>query len=467
MDPFAHRIGLRIRRWWTGLSRFEFGDHQARIRMRQRLPLAAGLIALAWHLAFPSSQAAVLFSAWLGLMLCAYLWARQMAGRVSGSRRLISSALQVGDELEEQISLRNTSFLPVLAAEFIDHSDLPGHSVSSVRALDSNGHADWKASVLCTRRGLFNLGPWELLLSDPFGIFTVEQTYPQQVEVLVYPQLAPLPPALLPGGRTRGDQRPLRRMLGADTVTAASARAYQPGDALRFIHWPTSARKNALYTRVFDPEAVSSIWLIPDLSPGVHWGASAAADQAVATEDSTLEVMVVLLASLADQLLRARLAVGLLALGSRPHILPPVTGPAAFPRLLRALAQVQADAPQSLAETLSSVEKMISRRSLFVLVTPDAAGAWLPALQNLAASPGGQPGEVLLLDPLSFGGKTPAAPMIELLRQMGFPAEVVRRGDVRPVSGAFGALRRWEYITTATGRAVVRQRPRAVEGSPQ
>jgi uncharacterized protein (DUF58 family) len=255
-------------------------------------------------------------------------------------------------------------------------------------------------------------------------------------------------------------------MLGADTVSAASARAYLPGDPLRFIHWPTSARKNALYTRVFDPEAVSSIWLIPDLHPDAHLGAGAG-EQAGATEDSTLEVMVVLLASLADQLLRARLAVGLLALGSRPQILPPSTGVAAFPRLLRALAQVQADAPQTLAETLSSAEKMISRRSLFVLVTPDAAGEWLPALQNLAASPGGQPGEVLLLDPLSFGGKTPAVPLLELLRQMGFPAEVVRRGDVRPVSGAFGALRRWEYITLATGRAVVRQRPRAVEGLPQ
>lgn len=451
-------IGQRLRRWWTGLTRFEFSDRQVRIRLRQRLPLAAGLIALLWHLVLPSEQAAVLLTAWLALMLCSYLWARQMACRVSGSRRLLSSALQVGDELEEQVSLRNDSSLPVLAAEFIDRSDLPGHSVAGVRAVEGDGHTDWKAAVLCSRRGLFTLGPWELRLSDPFGIFTVEQLYPQRNQVLVYPPLAPLPPALLPRGRLRGDQRPLRRMLGADTVVAVSARAYIPGDPLRFIHWPTTARKNALYTRVFDPESISAVWLIPDLQPGAHFGAD---------DRSTLEVMVVLLASLADQLLRARLAVGLLALGSRPQVIQPRSGlPALWP-LLRALAQVEADAPQPLAETLLRAGEMISQRSLYVLVTPDASPRWLPALHSLANRPGGQSGQVVLLDPASFGGKTQAAALAGLLHEQGFAADVVRRDEVRPISGAYGALRRWEYRTLGTGRAVVRQRPREVEGLPR
>ncbi|GAP16046.1 uncharacterized conserved protein [Longilinea arvoryzae] len=454
MFTFRFRIGSGLRRWWIGLTRFEFADHQARIRLRQRLPLAAGLLALIWHLVLPSEQAVLLVTAWLGLMLSSYLWARQMARRVSGSRRLLSSALQVGDELEEQVSLRNTSGLPVLAAEFIDRSDLPGHSVAGVRAVEGDGHADWKAAVVCTRRGLFTLGPWELHLSDPFGIFTVEQVYPQRSEVLVYPPLAPLPPALLPRGRTRGDQRPLRRMLGADTVAAASARAYLPGDPLRFIHWPTTARKGALYTRIFDPEAISAVWLIADL----HSGAS---------DSATMETMAVLLASLADQLLRGRLAVGLLALGLRPQVLPPRNGLTALGPLLRALAQIEADAPQPLEDTLLRAGEMISQRSLYLLITPDISPRWMPALQGLARRPGGQSGQVVLLDATPSDVKSAAPALADLLRRQGFPADVVRREDVRPISGAYGALRRWEYITLGTGRAVVRQRPRDVAGMPR
>ncbi len=458
MFTFRFRIGSGLRRWWIGLTRFEFADRQVRIHLRQKLPLAAGLLALIWHLVSPSEQAAILATAWLGLMLGSYFWARQMARRVSGSRRLLSSALQVGDELEEQVSLRNTSGLPVLAAEFVDRSDLPGHSVAGVRAVAGDDHADWKAAVVCTRRGLFTLGPWELHLSDPFGIFEVEQVYPQRSEVLVYPPLAPLPPALLPRGRTRGDQRPLRRMLGADTVAAASARAYLPGDPLRFIHWPTTARKGALYTRIFDPEAISAVWLIADLYSGAHSGTG---------ETATVEVMAVLLASLADQLLRARLAVGLLALGSRPQVLPPRNGLTALGPLLRALAQIEADAPQALENTLLRAGEMISQRSLYLLVTPDISPRWMPSLLGLANRPGGQSGQVALLDATPPDVKSAAPALADLLHRQGLPAEVVRREDVRPISGAYGALRRWEYITLGTGRALVRQRPRDVEGMPR
>ena len=87
-----------------------------------------------------------------------------------------------------------------------------------------------------------------------------------------------------------------------------------------------------------------------------------------------------------------------------------------------------------------------------------------PALQDLAHRPGGQSGQVLLLDPASFGSKPSAEPLAELLRGQGFAAEVVRREEVRLIRGAYGALRRWEYFTLGTGRIVVRQRPREAEG---
>jgi len=136
------RTSQSLRRGWVGLTRVEFPDRHVRIRLRQPLALAAGVLALGWHLAFPSEQAAMLFAAWLAVVLLSYGWARQMATRVRAERKLLSSALQVGDELEERVALHNESGLPVLWAEFIDGSSLPGHTVAGVNAADGRGRAE-------------------------------------------------------------------------------------------------------------------------------------------------------------------------------------------------------------------------------------------------------------------------------------------------------------------------------------
>jgi hypothetical protein len=43
---------------------------------------------------------------------------------------------------------------------------------------------------------------------------------------------------------------------------------------------------------------------------------------------------------------------------------------------------------------------------------------------------------------------------------------VVQPEDVTPQEGGYGALRRWEFITTGTGKVVVRNTPRLAGGQP-
>ena len=146
-----------------------------------------------------------------GILVSAFLWARMQARAVRGQRRLRFAAMQVGDELEEEISLENQALFPVLWAEFIDRSDIPGYTVSSARAADPRSHVNWHAHTICTRRGVFNLGPWELRLGEPFGILLVRQRYLQHQEILVYPPLAALPEQLLFHHGALGGHRPLNQ----------------------------------------------------------------------------------------------------------------------------------------------------------------------------------------------------------------------------------------------------------------
>lgn len=422
------------------------------LELRGWLPLALLAAALVWYVAAPAAVIAMSVAALAGLMLSAWAWARTLATRVYAERDLRYAAMQVGDEMEEAITLVNLAPLPALWAEFVDRSDLPGYALASVRGADGNGEIRWRAHALCTRRGRFLLGPWELRLGDPFGMFLVRQVYLQPQELVVYPSLAALPRRLLPRTPTFGEHRLLRQPLPAETLNAITTRPYVPGDALRRLHWPTSARRGAFYTKVFEPEATSSVWLVADFDPAVHLGDG---------DDSTEETMVLLAASLAAQLLRQGLSVGLAAAhGERVMAVPPRPGPLHLWEHLRALAPLHPlPGTLPLAGLLHKIGPLLSVRDLLVTLTPSLADAWPRALLQVVHR--GARAEAILVDPASFGGSAEAEALLPVLAGLGIPGNVVRRGEIQPLTAAYGALRRWEFLTTGTGRAVALQTPRS------
>jgi uncharacterized protein (DUF58 family) len=437
------------------LRRYQAGDHLSTIELRTLAPFLAWVLVLAWYLAAPTAVSAVGLAALTGLLVFAWLWARAMARGVSARRQLHYAAVQVGDALEERLTLVNTSRLPALWAEFVDRSDLPGYSIASVRAVEAGAERHWRAEALCTRRGLFTLGPWELRLGDPLGFFLVRQVYAQRQELLVYPPLAPLPPHLQPHNSLPGDHRRLRQPLPAETLNAVTTRPYAPGDPLRHIHWPSTARHEALFARVFEPEATSTLWLLPDFDPRVHRTLPAATPGD--PDDSTEELMVLLTASLADHLLRRRLAVGLLAHTGPVSVVRPQAGKPHLWPLLRALAPLHATCPFDLSAALAQLQAPLSARHRLVVITPSLDPAWPRALRALGQRRGL---DCLLIDPTTFGGAGAVEACVLALAEQGVGARVVRRGELAAVTPVYGALRRWEFMTLGTGRAVAVQTPR-------
>lgn len=450
--------------------RFQRGeDYTVTIRIHQRLVFFALGLALVWYLARPTPVALMGVFALAALILAAYYWARQMAGGVSGKRRLVFTALQVGDQLEEIVTLRNRSWLPVLYAEFRDRSTFPDYTLSSVRAVGGDSTLEWRAHAICTRRGVFTLGPWELLTGDPFGIFSVTHTFNQRAEVLVYPPLAVLPPALLPRGQMQGDERPLHQPTAAESLNAVTTRPFQPGDPLRRLHWPTSARRDMPFVKVFQPEASATLWLAPDLDASVQAGEGA---------DSTLETMVMLLASLAAHLLKQRMAVGLLAhsgAGSEAgaRVILPQRGQEHFWQILRLLAELQPAANCPFDKTLAQARSLLSPNHLLLAVTPSLAVDWIAPLHHINRGPQRR-AEVILLDPHSFapagGAQKPhpgqAGAFVLTLAQLGISAQILRRGDLAPIIGVYGDVQRWEFLTGGTGRVFVRRAPRDARLAP-
>jgi uncharacterized protein (DUF58 family) len=431
---------LRIRR--------EGVDTSLRV-LQPALPVAF-LLFLIWAAFRPTAFAltGVCFTG--SVLLISYLWARTMAVSVTTRRELKVTAVQVGEPLEEVVSLENRSMLPVIHAEFVDRSNVPGYSISAVRVSGARASESWRERGICTRRGVYSLGEWEVHLGDPLGLFEVRQAYRTALEVTVCPPLAALPPRFVHRRRTLGDRLPLRQALPADTINVSSTRPYAQGDPVRRIHWRTSARHDELFVRVFEPEASSVMWLIPDLDAAVHVGQG---------DESTLEKLIIVTASLAAQMLGERQSVGMLMDVGRNRVVAQGAGRPQLWRILRALAMAEAGS-SNLLTTLRDAQTILSARDSAVVITPSVDPSWVGMLNGLRrGGPGGV--EVVLLDPASFGGSGDSICLARYLEGSNIPAHVLRRPEIHPVLGSYARLRRWEFQTLATGRVVVRQTPRS------
>lgn len=380
-----------------------------------------------------------------GLWAISAYWAYSLRKKLSLTREMRFGWAQVGDRLIERFNLINDASLPALWVEVRDLSTLPGYRASRGTGVASRSSIRWHRESLCSRRGLFYLGPTEVVTGDPFGIYTITLHYPASLPLLVLPPIVPLPTIeVAPGGRS-GEGRP-RADAQDRVVSASSARPYLPGDSRRWVHWKLSARRDELFVRLFDGMPAGDWWILLDMDARVQVGEG---------EDSTDELGVILAASLADRGLRARRAVGLLAHGEDLVWLPPQSGEGQRWEILRNLALVNRGR-RSLAELLQRVRPSLGQRTTLIIVTAAVEGLWLETLvpllrHNIVPT-------VLLLDPVSFGGAGDATAARATLNQLGVANTIISQDLLDHPKAHPGTQGQWEWKVLGTGKAVPVQR---------
>lgn len=443
---------------WKSLFRIKREHCEINIELQHPILLLFVAISLIWYVVNPSAVPAILFWGLLAILLGSYGWVRVNARFVDAKRRLLSRVVQVGDELEEVIELVNRSWVPVIWAEFKDRSELPGYTVNSVRAIGGLTAMSWNAKAICERRGVYHLGPWKLLLADPLGIFQLCFEYQDVMEVVVFPQIAFLPFDLFMNKDQSGDVSRLNRIQLAETVFAYSVRNYQPGDALRRIHWRTSARRGELFVKSFEPEAIQKVWLVMDLNINAHLLNGARIDE------NTLEYMAMVTASVARDLLQRNIKVGLLAGGENLTIVRPSNNPMQHFTILEAIARMEANSVE-FKDVVSESIRICEGQSLKVFITPSDNTHWLQAFSEYKTGAKPVSAAVILIDKYSFYSKKQAENRASIhevraaLASRGMMCRVTGKGEVKPLAGFYGPLRRWEFKTTGFGRAIAQRRP--------
>ena len=379
---------------------------------------------------------------WAFLIVSNWIWARLSLRGVELERRTRTLRAQVGQVFEERFIVDNRGRLPKLWVQIRDLSDLPGSRGSRVLTLIGTGEQRmYRARSRLVQRGLFSLGPTEVVSGDLFGLFPFRRTAPSDDVLLVYPMMVdveafPGPPGLLPGGEA------LRLRTHQITPNASGVREYVPGDPLNRIHWLSSARRNSLIVKEFELDPMAEVWVFLDGETRVQaeqpYSPPSQAVEAiwspwteVSLPPSTEEYGVSIAASLASHFLQRDRAVGFISYHqtsrATPDVLPPDRGGRQLGKILEVLAPLQADGDLPISALMTAHAQHLPRGSTTIVVTP-SVNHDVALAADLLLQRGLRP-VVVLLDAASFGGVAGTDQLAQSVRTLGVPVCHVRNGD--------------------------------------
>jgi uncharacterized protein (DUF58 family) len=195
-----------------------------------------------------------------------------------------------------------------------------------------------EAPLAFARRGVYELGPAEVGVTDSFGLLRFVRRFGEKMEVVVYPEVHELRDFPIRGGNVEVGARGSRGRRGDEF---AGLREYRRGDDRRHIHWKSVARTGELYVKEFAVEAPRRYAVALDLRR-----------EGLRAPDAEVEDAVAVAASVLTRLARERLPFKLVCADGAGAATPFGSDEAAYWAAMRLLATARADGGRRLGGTV-------------------------------------------------------------------------------------------------------------------
>jgi uncharacterized protein (DUF58 family) len=383
---------------------------------RLRLAFALGAGALAAAVASGSRALGVVGVGFLLAAGLTWMWTWLAEAPVRLSLAVRPTQATEGDRLQIAVELDRSSRIPLGA--MTARATVGRLGEKSARLHAHGRRAIGEIDLGSLPRGVHAIAETEVLFGDLLGLVSVTpRVVCDPATVIVRPRLFELDGLFSDSGRTGGAGRRLllRRTAGFDFH---SVRDYEPGESLRRVHWPTSARRGQLMVKELEDTSNDGVVVVLDCDPTGAVGEP---------PDSSFDAAV----RAAGSILRAHAARGRPAtLVSTGYGRPPVSVRSAAADLegaVTALAAAEADARHGLARFLAGDHAGIAGSAELAIVTATIDQSAIAAMLGLCRR---HVVSVVWVDAASFAGRpTRADPGVLRLAAHGVPTAVVRRGD--------------------------------------
>jgi uncharacterized protein (DUF58 family) len=344
-----------------------------------------GVLAVAGRL-FAIKELFLLSAGCGGVVIAALAYVRLTRFELQATRELHPARVQAGGASRVELAVRNVAFRtsPLMTArDPFDKGRRWARFLLSPLGPGETAHAAYRLPT--DERGVFDLGPLQLIFGDPLGVAARSVVAAQATKLTVYPRVdvvQPLPRTLGYDPQAGADQPNALGRTGEDFY---ALRPYELGDDLRRVHWKSSAKVDDLMIRQDEMPWEGRTTVVLDLRRGVHTPAS-------------LELAVSAAASIVSAAWRRKGQLRMITTGAVDSGFS--SGHAHTDAILEHLASAQLERKGELTAVLAELRREGNGGSLAVVTTAAASDADLQAIARLGRRFGGV--AVVLFERSSF-----------------------------------------------------------------
>jgi hypothetical protein len=154
-----------------------------------------------------------------------------------------------GDRATVDLVIRNMRRLPAFNLTVSDGVGGLGTARFALGSISGGDQAESSYRIVCRPRGVYDVGPAVVRITDPLGLASSEVTAGQTDQLIVYPATEELSghPVVRGMDPAQMASRPEHSQRGGEDFY--TLRPYRDGDDLRRVHWPSSAKLDDLVIR--------------------------------------------------------------------------------------------------------------------------------------------------------------------------------------------------------------------------
>ncbi|MCY7963465.1 DUF58 domain-containing protein [Bacillus inaquosorum] len=359
-----------------------------------------------------------LFYAFLPFVVYAVLLVLHPLRSFQASRQMAKTQLHAGDRLGVSVTLRRKLPFPLMYMVIEDCLPEGIESLNRDEAAAKRLVFPWfKRSMTMSYelarvpRGEHHFHAVRVRTGDVLGLIEKTAFYELEDTLFVYPSFQRLPYQVNEKHQEDGvsGSSPIHQHHSA---VAASVRNYQPGDRFAALDWKTSARRNQLMTKEFEPSRSKNLFLLMDRF-----------------SSEAFEEVVSVTASILHSVLKNGAGAGLASVGKEKNIFPIQEGEQHFKHMLRHLAVAHCDAADPVSRYVrEELGKPSVRQADKVIVT----GQFTEDLLNIAEIGGGRVTVILAKEKAAELSQAENV-MIERMMKRQIRVQVMRGGQVSRV----------------------------------
>ena len=234
--------------------------------MKSHLMMPAGLFAMLLTAALSTGSRlmfvlALMVALTVIVSLVSVMWA---AGTIRITADMEDQTVYRGDHTTLVLGVSHGGWIPV-APVILELPSMSGGENRRIRLKDRPGHVQsLRMPIDATHVGIYTSGIQTCIVEDLLGLFQrVIRPDETVYSLTVLPRTFDVDPLKMAPGDPGSE---LMARANEDLSAPSDIRAYQPGDAMKKIHWKLSIRKRELIVRKFEEPLMQEVLILMDCS---------------------------------------------------------------------------------------------------------------------------------------------------------------------------------------------------------